>query len=122
MSSLALYHRAPTPVRTALASVHGLRLRRWRYGTDTERLVAAAREREHWDRDRWEDWLAPQRSRLLEAAPDLVGYTGQGGGPELASWPVAACQSARVTRALVRNPTFCEENPRCPAISRSWTS
>jgi phenylacetate-CoA ligase len=88
VSSLAFYHRAPTPVRTALASAHGLRLRRWRYGAETERLVHAAREREQWDRDRWESWLAPQRRRLLETAAGLRGYAGRAGGSDLESWPV----------------------------------
>jgi phenylacetate-CoA ligase len=89
VNALDLYHRAPGPVRDLAASAHGLRLRRWRYGRDTEALVAAARDREGWDRDRWEDWLAGRRRIVLAAAREVAGYADQrGGADDLAGWPV----------------------------------
>jgi phenylacetate-CoA ligase len=71
VSTLGLYHRLPGPLRTAAASLHGLRLRRWRYGPETDRLVAEAADREGWDRDRWEAWLAERLPADLADRPIL---------------------------------------------------
>lgn len=71
MNAVDLYHRLPGPLRDLAATVHGRRLRRWRYGPETDRLVAEAHEREAWDRDRWEAWLAerlPADRPILEKA------------------------------------------------------
>jgi phenylacetate-CoA ligase len=57
VNALAVYHRLPGPLRDVAASVHGRRLRAWRYGPETDRLVAEAREREAWEQDRWTAWL-----------------------------------------------------------------
>lgn len=88
MSALSAYHRLPGPARTVAASAQGWRLRRWRYGTETDDLVAAAREREAWDHDRWEHWLAPRRHDRLNAARGLRGYAGRAGDGDASSWPV----------------------------------
>jgi phenylacetate-CoA ligase len=45
---LHVYYHLPGFVRSAAASLHGLRLRHWRYGPETERLVDEALERESW--------------------------------------------------------------------------
>jgi len=48
---LKVFHCLPGPLRSAAASLHGLRLRSWRYGPETERLVREAIERETWSHD-----------------------------------------------------------------------
>jgi len=88
VNAVSLYQRLPGPGRTALASAHGLRLRRWRYGAETDGLVGAARARETWDPEQWEAWLAPRRRRQLELAADRSAYREHPGTTGLASWPV----------------------------------
>lgn len=88
MNALSLYHRLPGPARTTLATAHGLRLRRWRYGPETDRLATEARDREAWDRDRWEAWLAPRRQRLLDVASGRAAYREAHGDTDLPTWPV----------------------------------
>ena len=98
MSALGLYHRLPGPARSAVASVHGLRLRRWRYGPETEGLVTAATAREAWDRDRWEDWLARRRCEALTTASTLPGYAGRAGPVgDLSAWPLLDKERVRAT-------------------------
>ncbi len=43
---LLVYHKLPSPLRSLAASAWGLRLRRWRYGPNTERFVEEALERD----------------------------------------------------------------------------
>ena len=43
---LRLYHRLPAPMRSVTANLRGLYLRSWRYGPESERLIAEALERE----------------------------------------------------------------------------
>jgi phenylacetate-CoA ligase len=50
---LRLYHRLPSAPRSIAASAWGLYLRSWRYGSDTDRLVEEAFEREQWSLERW---------------------------------------------------------------------
>jgi len=88
MSARHLYQALPGPLRTVAASAHGLRLRHWRYGRETDHLVHGAREREAWDRDRWEQWLVSRRVLTLRAARALPGYQDRSGDESLASWPV----------------------------------
>jgi phenylacetate-CoA ligase len=71
---LAVYHRMPTPLRTALAGAYGLRLRTWRYGPETEALVEAALERDHWTPDQWQDWRDRRLAELLHRAATRVPY------------------------------------------------
>ena len=95
MTVLRAYQRLPGPLRSAAASVHGLRLRRWRYGPETDRLVAQARDRDTWDEDRWRSWLDGARTTALRTAAGLRGYDGHGGpADELAAWPIL--EKARV--------------------------
>ncbi len=71
---LKLYHRLPAPGRTAAASWRGRRLRKWRYGPDTERLVAEAFERERWSAERWRTWRQESLGYLLHHAATKVPY------------------------------------------------
>ena len=45
---MALYHTLPAPLRDLAAGAHGLGLRRWRYGPETERQIEEALERDFW--------------------------------------------------------------------------
>lgn len=67
-----LYHRAPYPARVAAASARGLLLRRRRYGSDLEALVATALDREGWGADRWRTWQDERLAHQLRSARDHV--------------------------------------------------
>jgi len=71
---LGLYHRLPVAARSAAATLRGYYLRRWRYGADSERLVAEALEREHWSAEQWSTWRASHVAALLEQAATRVPY------------------------------------------------
>lgn len=71
---LNLYHRLPGPARSAVASLRGYRLRSWRYGPETERLVEEALERESWGAARWDAWRAERLGFILRRAATHVPY------------------------------------------------
>ena len=71
---LHLYHRLPSPLRSAAASLQGYYLRSWRYGPETERLVAEALEREHWNLERWKVWQEERLVYVLHRAVTQVPY------------------------------------------------
>jgi phenylacetate-CoA ligase len=71
---LHLYHRLPGPARSVVASLRGYRLRSWRYGPETERLVGEALERESWSAERWESWREERLGFLLRRAATAVPY------------------------------------------------
>jgi phenylacetate-CoA ligase len=71
---LWLYHRLPVPLRTVAASWQGLRLRSWRYGPDTDRLVDEALEREGWSPQRWKRWQEERLAYVLHRAATRVPY------------------------------------------------
>ncbi len=73
-SVLALYHRLPGPVQSAAASVHGWRLKRWRYGPETDRLVADAFAREKWSPEQWSAFQRERLTALLRRAADRVPF------------------------------------------------
>ena len=53
---LDLYHRLPPVTRTLAATWYGHKVRTWRYGPDTERLVQEELARESWPAERWRQW------------------------------------------------------------------
>jgi len=71
---LNLYHRLPAPMRSGAASLRGLRLRAWRYGPETERLVSEALERDNWSAADWESYQGDRLSRVLHRAATRVPY------------------------------------------------
>ncbi len=71
---LKIYHRLPAPARFLAATVHGLQLRQWRYGPETEELVVEALEREQWSAKRWESWQEERLAVLLHRAATQVPY------------------------------------------------
>ena len=71
---LNLYHRLPPFARSLLATAHGYRLRRRRYGAETDGLVEQALARESWSEEQWAAWQAERLERLLERAAVTVPY------------------------------------------------
>jgi phenylacetate-CoA ligase len=74
---LGLYHRLPAAARTLAASAHGWYLRSWRYGSDTERLVEEALERERWSPERWNTAREDRLAYVLHRAATRVPYYAQ---------------------------------------------
>lgn len=114
MSSwVSVYHRLPAPLREAGASLHGYRLRSWRYGPETDPLIAETLERDRWDASQWERWRAERLPAMLRRAAEHVPYyrrlwerrraAGDHASPErLESWPVLSKQAVRADpRAFV---------------------
>ena len=71
---VALYHKAPPPMRSAIASIRGWHLRGWRYGPETDGLVDAAHSREQWNLEEWTDWQGQRLERVLHRAATRVPY------------------------------------------------
>ena len=71
---LRLYHQSPAWLRSAAATARGLQLRSWRYGPETERLIAEAFERESWDAERWREWQDERLAFILNRAATRVPY------------------------------------------------
>lgn len=71
---LNFYYRLPVFTRSTAASLRGLYLRSWRYGPETERLVAEALEREHWSDTQWSAWQEERLSFVLHRAATRVPY------------------------------------------------
>lgn len=103
---LELYHRSPSPLRSAAASLRGYQLRSWRYGPETERLVEEALGRERWGAERWARWQEERLTRVLRrAATDVPFYRGRWAerwrrGAEaswmrLEDWPLLEKESVR---------------------------
>ena len=72
--SLRVYHQMPMPLRSVMASARGWYLRRWRYGPETERLMAEASEREGWSAERWRAFEEERLPALLQRAATRVPY------------------------------------------------
>lgn len=71
---LQSYYLLPPAARSLAASVHGLRLRTWRYGKETEALVKDALDRESWSASEWRTWREERLDRVLERAATKIPY------------------------------------------------
>ena len=71
---LRLYHVLPYPLKVLAASAQGYYLRWWRYGPETERLVAEAWEREYWSPEQWKTWQENRLGYVLHRAATRVPY------------------------------------------------
>ena len=69
-----IYSKLPSSFKSIAASIYGYHLKRWRYGSDTEKLVQEARERETWDADKWKNWKEKRLAFMLEHAATKVPY------------------------------------------------
>ena len=61
-------------VKSLAASIHGYRLHYWRYGKDTEKLVAEALEREIWSPEKWNTWQEEHLAEILEKEATQVPF------------------------------------------------
>jgi phenylacetate-CoA ligase len=112
-SWVSVYHRLPAPLREAGASLHGYRLRSWRYGPETEPLIAETLLRDAWDAAHWERWREERLPAMLRRAAEHVPYyrrqwesrraAGDHASPScLESWPVLSKEAVRAEpRAFV---------------------
>jgi phenylacetate-CoA ligase len=100
---LKVFHCLPGPLRSAVASLHGLRLRSWRYSPETESLVREAIDRETWSHDQWETWKAERLQSMLRRAATRTPYyrrfwenkhPGDYSG-DLTDWPILEKGSLR---------------------------
>lgn len=71
---LRLYHTLPAPLRTVAATLRGFTLRRWRYGPESEQLIADALERERWAPERLRAWQEERLAQLLHRAATRVPW------------------------------------------------
>jgi phenylacetate-CoA ligase len=110
---LRIYHRMPPRVRSLVASARGYRLRRLRYGSETDALVEQAIERERWTPERWRKYREDRLALLLHRAATKVPYYreqwterrrrgDQASWEVLANWPILTKDAVRQNaRALV---------------------
>jgi phenylacetate-CoA ligase len=71
---LKTYHQLPESLRSVAASLHGIQLRRKRYGKETAALIEAARDREHWTAAEWQLWHESRLAYILHRAATCVPY------------------------------------------------
>lgn len=90
------------------ASLRGLYLRSWRYGPETEQLVAEALEREYWSLDRWQSWQTERLAQMLHRAATRVPYYrslwehrrrqgDRAAWDQLENWPILTKQVLRLS-------------------------
>lgn len=106
MSIQRIYHALPYGLKCLAASYHGHHLQRWRYGADTQQLVAEAHERERWPETRFQSWRAKQLADMLDHAATRVPFyrdywstkcTDKHAKPwlHLSNWPVLTKEAVR---------------------------
>lgn len=72
--ALRIYHLLPGPARNLAATLRGRKLRAWRYGEETGRLVEEALDRDSWTGEQWSAWRKDRLARLLHRAATRVPY------------------------------------------------
>jgi phenylacetate-CoA ligase len=110
---LKIYHKLPYPVKVLLASARGRYLNQWRYGADTEPMVAEYLAREQWSVEEWRTWREERLAFILRRAANDVPYyreqwarrraAGDRASVEyLENWPVLGKDALRTSpRAFV---------------------
>ncbi|MEZ5365652.1 MAG: AMP-binding protein [Bryobacterales bacterium] len=73
-TALKLYHRMPGRVRSLVGSLYGYKMRAWRYGPETEQIVAEALERERWPVDKLRAWQQERLAETLHRAATKVPH------------------------------------------------
>jgi len=105
-AALWLYHRLPAPARSAAASLRGYYLRRWRYGPETDRLIAEALDRDHWTTTQWDRAREERLVYVLQRAATRVPYYralwqarrrrgDRSSWEDLANWPLLEKEAVR---------------------------
>lgn len=74
LSLLNIYHRLPSRLRSAAATLRGWHLNRWRYGADSDALMDEAQERERWSAAQWDTWRAERLAYVLHRAATRVPF------------------------------------------------
>ncbi len=103
---LKIYHRLPAPARAFAANLRGLYLRSWRYGSESEELIAEALEREHWSCRQWHQWHGERLAYVLHRAATRVPYYrdhwtsrrskgDRSSWEELKNWPILSKEAVR---------------------------
>jgi phenylacetate-CoA ligase len=64
----------PTTAQLAAVSAMGFYLRHWRYGAETEQLVAETLERDYWSEERWAAYQQEHLAAMLDRAATRVPY------------------------------------------------
>lgn len=72
--ALTVYNHLPAPARSLAASMRGWYLRSWRYGPETDALVEAALERDHWSPSQWKSYQEDRLAYILHRAATRVPY------------------------------------------------
>lgn len=72
-----VYYGLPGWARSAAATAQGFRLNWWRWGRESEDLVAEALEREAWSAERWRSWQLEQLAERLDHAARRAPYYRQ---------------------------------------------
>lgn len=96
---LAMYHVLPAPARSAVATLRGWYLNRWRLSADSARLRDEALDRDQWSPAQWDTWRAERLGYILHRAATRVPYyrehwaarrrRGDRASPELLeNWPI----------------------------------
>jgi len=106
---LQAYHRLPAPMRSAAASLRGLRLRALRYGPETERLVSEALARDYWTAEQWDSYKANRLGYLLHRAATRVphyreSWARRRSNGDRASWEYLENWPVLEKEAIRRNP------------------
>ncbi len=94
-----IYDNLPYSLKSIAASTYGYYLRQWRYGTETEKLVLEAQEREKWSSEKWKNWREERLAYMLEYSSTKVPYYREywskrrqqgdyNGWKKLENWPI----------------------------------
>ncbi|HXM37560.1 MAG TPA: hypothetical protein VN908_02750 [Gemmatimonadales bacterium] len=107
---LTLYHRLPGSARSAVATMRGWYLNRWRYGAETSQLTVEALERDRWSAAAWDAWRAERLGYILHRAATLVPYYRE-------HWQTRRARGDRASWELLENWPLLEKdavraNPR----------
>jgi phenylacetate-CoA ligase len=105
-ATLAIYHSLPPSLRSLAASLRGAQLNSIRYGTDSERWIEQAHEREYWSAQRWAEWQRTRLDFILDRARTSVpfyrdfwrqwpGADAAQASRDLHNWPVLEKESLR---------------------------
>lgn len=103
---LKIYHRLPYSAKVLVAGARGRYLNRWRYGAETEPMVAEFLAHDRWSDEQWRDWREERLAMILRrAAADVPYYreqwarrraAGDTSSPEvLANWPILTKEEVR---------------------------
>jgi phenylacetate-CoA ligase len=69
-----LYEKMPPAIQSVLATAHGYKLLKWRYGSKTEQLVRQAVERETYTPEQWKKYQEERLQYILHLAATKVPY------------------------------------------------